>query len=97
MALKGDIVPNEYGRTNVLQRYLNSEFTLTLPNGKQVDQIKWFAVYDLGLGLNATHFGLGLRVQGYHGIATFEFAFGRGSFAPICRYSMRTRRPGVWV
>jgi len=44
---KGDIVPNEYGRTNVLQRYLNSEFTLTLPNGKQVDQIKWFAVYDL--------------------------------------------------
>jgi len=44
---KGDIVPNEFGRTNVLQRYLNSEFTLTLPNGKQVNQIKWFAVYDL--------------------------------------------------
>ena len=44
---KGDIVPNEYGKTNVLQRYLNDEFTLTLPNGKRIDQLKWFAVYDL--------------------------------------------------
>ena len=31
---KGDIVPNEFGKTNVLQRYLNEEFTLTMPNGK---------------------------------------------------------------
>lgn len=44
---KGDIVPNEYGKTNVLQRYLNAEFTLTIPNGKTVDQLKWFSVYDL--------------------------------------------------
>ena len=44
---KGDIVPNEFGKTNVLNRYLNEEFTLTLPNGKMVEQIKWFAVYDL--------------------------------------------------
>jgi hypothetical protein len=44
---KGDIVPNEYGKTNVLNRYLNDEFTLTLPNGKEVQQLKWFAVYDL--------------------------------------------------
>ena len=44
---KGDIVPNEYGKTNVLQRYLNQEFTLTIPNGKKIGELKWFAVYDL--------------------------------------------------
>ena len=44
---KGDIVPNEYGKTNVLHRYLNEEFTLTLPSGKRVQDLKWFAVYDL--------------------------------------------------
>lgn len=44
---RGDIVPNEFGRTNVLKRYLNEEFTLTMPSGKQINQVKWFAVYDL--------------------------------------------------
>ena len=44
---KGDIVPNEHGKTNVLQQYLNQEFTLTIPNGKSIDELKWFAVYDL--------------------------------------------------
>lgn len=44
---RGDIVPNEFGKTNVLKRYLNEEFTLTLPNGKMIEQIKWFAVFDL--------------------------------------------------
>ena len=28
-------------------RYLNEEFTLTLPNGKMIQDLKWFAVYDL--------------------------------------------------
>ncbi len=44
---KGDIVPNEFGKTNVLSRYLKEEFTLTLPNAKAVNELKWFAVYDL--------------------------------------------------
>lgn len=44
---KGDIVPNEYGKTNVLHRYLNQEFTLTVPNGKTIGELEWFAVYDL--------------------------------------------------
>lgn len=44
---RGDIVPNEYGRTNVLHRYLNDEFTLTLPFGKRVQDLKWFSIYDL--------------------------------------------------
>ena len=40
------IVPNEKGRTNVLQAYLNKEFTLKL-NGKKINDIKWLSVYDL--------------------------------------------------
>ena len=35
-------------RTNVLDRYLNKDFTLTLPDNKRITDIKWFAVYDLG-------------------------------------------------
>lgn len=35
-------------RTNVLDRYFNKDFTLTLPDGKKITDIKWFAVYDLG-------------------------------------------------
>lgn len=34
-------------RTNVLDRYLNKDFTLTLPDNKRITDIKWFAVYDL--------------------------------------------------
>jgi len=33
---QGFIVPNEKGRTNVLDRYLNSEITITLPEGKRI-------------------------------------------------------------
>jgi hypothetical protein len=46
---KGIIVPNEKGRTNVLDRYLNDEITLTLPEGKKIVDIAWFAIYDLSL------------------------------------------------
>lgn len=34
-------------RTNVLDRYFNKDFTLTLPDNKKITDIKWFAVYDL--------------------------------------------------
>ncbi|KAG8230724.1 hypothetical protein J437_LFUL010825, partial [Ladona fulva] len=43
----GFIVPNENGRTNILGRYYNREFTLKLPDGKKITEIKWLAVYDL--------------------------------------------------
>lgn len=44
---QGFIVPDEYGMTNVLGRYFNKDFTLTLPEKKKLTDIKWFAVYDL--------------------------------------------------
>jgi hypothetical protein len=34
-------------RTNVLNRYFNKDFTLTLPDNKKITEIKWLAVYDL--------------------------------------------------
>lgn len=34
-------------RTNILERYFNKEFTLTLPDKKKMTEIKWLAVYDL--------------------------------------------------
>ena len=34
-------------RTDLLLRYLNKDFTLTLPDGKKIIDIKWFAIYDL--------------------------------------------------
>ena len=48
----GFIIPNEYYRTNVLSRYLNKEFTLTLPPGKTVTDLQWFSVYDIETGSN---------------------------------------------
>merc|ERR1719347_1330676 len=44
---KGFIVPDKNGRTNVLDRYLNEEFTINLPSEKKITDMKWFAVYDL--------------------------------------------------
>ncbi|XP_057340960.1 protein Skeletor, isoforms B/C [Microplitis mediator] len=44
---QGFIVPDEWGKTNVLDRYFNKDFTLTLPDNKKIRDIKWFAVYDL--------------------------------------------------
>ncbi|XP_063984535.1 protein Skeletor, isoforms B/C-like isoform X1 [Diachasmimorpha longicaudata] len=44
---QGFIVPDEYGKTNVLDRYFNKDFTLTLPDNKKITDIKWFAIYDL--------------------------------------------------
>lgn len=45
---RGFIVPNELGRTNVLERYLNKDITITLPDQKTIMEIKWLAIYDLG-------------------------------------------------
>ncbi|KAL6423014.1 hypothetical protein ACFW04_010477 [Cataglyphis niger] len=44
---QGFIVPDEWGKTNILDRYFNRDFTLTLPDNKKITDIKWFAVYDL--------------------------------------------------
>lgn len=44
---QGFIVPNERGRTNVLGSYLNEDITITLPDGKTINEIRWFSVYDL--------------------------------------------------
>ncbi|XP_066581893.1 protein Skeletor, isoforms B/C [Prorops nasuta] len=44
---QGFIVPDEYGKTNILDRYFNKDFTLTLPDNKKITDIKWFAIYDL--------------------------------------------------
>lgn len=34
-------------RTNILDRYFNKDFTVTLPDHKKITDIKWFAIYDL--------------------------------------------------
>uniref|UniRef100_T1ISN0 DOMON domain-containing protein n=1 Tax=Strigamia maritima TaxID=126957 RepID=T1ISN0_STRMM len=44
----GYAVPDEGRKTNVLKRYANSELTLTLPDNKKIDDLKWFAIYDIG-------------------------------------------------
>ncbi|XP_018392527.1 PREDICTED: uncharacterized protein LOC108771679 [Cyphomyrmex costatus] len=44
---QGFIVPDEWGKTNILDRYFNKDFTLILPDNKKITDIKWFAVYDL--------------------------------------------------
>ncbi|XP_019868942.2 protein Skeletor, isoforms B/C [Aethina tumida] len=44
---QGFIVTDEHGKTNVLDRYFNKDFTLTLPDNKKITDIKWFAIYDI--------------------------------------------------
>lgn len=44
---QGFIIPDQFGKTNVLERYYNEEVRLTLPEGKRISRIKWFAVYDI--------------------------------------------------
>lgn len=44
---QGFLVPDEHGRTNILERYFNKDFTLRLPDNKKLSEIKWLAVYDL--------------------------------------------------
>ncbi|KAJ8978038.1 hypothetical protein NQ317_013566 [Molorchus minor] len=44
---QGFIVPDINGKTNVLERYLNKDFTLVLPEKKKITDIKWFAIYDI--------------------------------------------------
>lgn len=39
-------------RTNILERYNNEEIRLTLPEGKRISRVKWFAVYDIGTQVN---------------------------------------------
>ncbi|XP_030381762.1 protein Skeletor, isoforms B/C [Scaptodrosophila lebanonensis] len=51
---QGFIVPDEFGKTNILDRYHNKDFTLTLPDRKKMTEIKWLAVYDLN---NQNNFG----------------------------------------
>ncbi|XP_026328014.1 protein Skeletor, isoforms B/C, partial [Hyposmocoma kahamanoa] len=45
---QGFIVPDQNGKTNILERYYNDEIRLTLPEGKRISRIKWFAIYDIG-------------------------------------------------
>uniref|UniRef100_A0A4Y0BHE4 DOMON domain-containing protein n=1 Tax=Anopheles funestus TaxID=62324 RepID=A0A4Y0BHE4_ANOFN len=44
---QGFIVPDEYGKTNILERYFNKDFTIRLPDNKKITEVKWLAVYDL--------------------------------------------------
>ncbi|CAH2058938.1 unnamed protein product, partial [Iphiclides podalirius] len=44
---QGFIVPDEYGKTNILERYNNAEVRLRLPEGKRLSRLKWLAVYDV--------------------------------------------------
>ncbi|GAB6022740.1 hypothetical protein CHUAL_006836 [Chamberlinius hualienensis] len=41
----GTIVPDEKGTKAVLKAYSNQDITLTLPQGKTLDDIKWFSVW----------------------------------------------------
>ncbi|CAH0721351.1 unnamed protein product, partial [Brenthis ino] len=43
----GFIVPDQNGKTNILERYNNEEVRLRLPEGKRVSRVTWLAVYDL--------------------------------------------------
>ncbi|XP_022244635.1 protein Skeletor, isoforms B/C-like [Limulus polyphemus] len=43
----GLIVPNEEGKTNKLQRYVNEDITIQLPDKKKITSIKWLAVWDI--------------------------------------------------
>jgi hypothetical protein len=45
---QGFIVPDEFGKTNILERYFNKDFTISLPDSKRITEVKWLAVYDLG-------------------------------------------------
>lgn len=44
-----------FSRTNILGRYLNKDFTLTLPDNKKITDIKWFAIYDLSSQVYTYH------------------------------------------
>ncbi|CAK1540878.1 unnamed protein product [Leptosia nina] len=43
----GFIVPDQHGKTNILERYKNEEVRLRMPDGKRISRLSWFAVYDL--------------------------------------------------
>ncbi|GBP44131.1 hypothetical protein EVAR_81452_1 [Eumeta japonica] len=45
---QGFIIPNEHGRTNVLERYHDAEIQLKLSGDKKVSRLKWLAIYDIG-------------------------------------------------
>lgn len=54
-------------RTNILERYYNEEIRLTLPEGKRISRIKWFAIYDIGTQVKADNyvvlFNIGVRAK----------------------------------
>ncbi|XP_025075556.1 protein Skeletor, isoforms B/C isoform X4 [Pogonomyrmex barbatus] len=43
--INGFRVRDEHGTTNVLKRYRKKDITLTLPDGKTLNNIKWFSVW----------------------------------------------------
>ncbi|RWS20860.1 protein Skeletor: isoforms B/C-like protein, partial [Leptotrombidium deliense] len=43
----GFLVPDETGRTNVLERYFDKDITIRLPDDKKIANIKWLAVWDI--------------------------------------------------
>ncbi|XP_022900709.1 protein Skeletor, isoforms B/C [Onthophagus taurus] len=45
--IQGFIVPDEHGKTNILERYFNKDFTLRLPDTKVITDIKWLAIFDI--------------------------------------------------
>lgn len=64
----GFIIPDQHGRTNVLTKADNKDFTLTLPDNKHISEVRWIAVYDLSRFVRDTqallfykHFNLKLK------------------------------------
>lgn len=43
----GFIVPDDTGRTNKLQRYVNQDITIKLPDDKKIKTLKWLAIWDI--------------------------------------------------
>lgn len=47
MNLSFYVKPNSNFRTNILERYINQDVRITLPEGKRVSRLKWFCIYDI--------------------------------------------------
>ncbi|XP_013165780.1 PREDICTED: protein Skeletor, isoforms B/C [Papilio xuthus] len=45
---QGFIIPDEHGKTNILERYNGAEVVLRLAEGKRLSRLRWLAVYDVG-------------------------------------------------
>jgi len=44
---EGFIVPDQNQKTNVLDKYYNEDFTITLPSKRKITDIKWFSIFDI--------------------------------------------------